>query len=115
MVEQGHLVNRSGRGAEGHAWVDIHASADIPKAERVRAAPDMTSHSSELAGAQQPEAHAELVPVGQCVVGTALWRLNGALNVTVIVKATFAFMNDLEMTQVVPQPIIPTRTGLPAS
>lgn len=108
MVEQGHLVNRSGRGAEGHAWVDIHASADIPKAERVRAAPDMTSHSSELAGAQQPEAHAELVPVGQCVVGTALWRLNGALNVTVIVKATFAFMNDLAMTQVEPQPIIPT-------
>lgn len=67
----------------------------------------MTSPSAELASAQS-ETHAELLPLGQCVVGTALWRHQGALNVSLIVKATFAFGNDGPMTLVEPQPFTPT-------
>ncbi|MFO0617556.1 MAG: DUF2169 domain-containing protein [Polyangiaceae bacterium] len=47
----------------------------------------------------------EIHAVGACVGATKLWRLQGALNLTVIVKATFTFAPDGAMALTEPAPI----------
>src|SRR5277367_2789840 len=48
----------------------------------------------------------EVTPLPGSAAGSVVWRRHGQLYVTVIVKASFAFAPDAEMTEAEPQPIL---------